>query len=135
MTSDLDVMFAQQLQDFVQVYLKKWSGVGRTADPSVLYRSKTNFGLGLTSVVAHYKLMQINKCSLLHSSVDEDVVKVFKAKTRKESTFTRVRKSTQLHTSMDVQANLDLLFPTQANRQGLGNRKFNVNITGNQKDF
>ena len=126
-TSDLDITFAKQLQDFVQVYLKKWAGVGRTVDPAILYRSKSNFGLGLTSVVAHYKLMQLSKYSLLKSSVDNDVVKIYEAKARKESTFVRVRKSTQFHTSMDAQAHLDLLFPTQISRQGLGNRNFNAN--------
>ena len=45
----------------------------------------------------------------------------------------RVRKSTQLHTSIDAQAHLDLLFPTQISRQGLGNKNFNANLSKKER--
>ena len=48
--NDLDKSFSIELQRHVNVVLKKWAGIGLSVDNGILFRSKSNFGLGLTSV-------------------------------------------------------------------------------------
>jgi len=55
MINDLDRSFSLDLQAEVNVQLKRWAGIGRSVDNGLLFRSKTKFGLGLTSVSDHYQ--------------------------------------------------------------------------------
>ena len=51
---DFDLNFAKQLERSISVLLKKWLGIVRTADVGILFRSRSNFGLGLTSISDHF---------------------------------------------------------------------------------
>ena len=67
---DINLYFVEELQKHVNVYLRKWAGLFKKADPGVLYRPKTLLGLGLTSLVRHFKSMQIVKCHICKRSED-----------------------------------------------------------------
>ena len=71
MIHDLDLSFAKDIDRSVIPWLKKWSGVGRTVDTGLLFRSRQSFGLGLTAVADHYQAMQLVKCQLLQQSDDD----------------------------------------------------------------
>ena len=55
---DLDKSFAEDVQRNINMKLKHWAGICRTAENGLLFRTQKNFGLGLTST-----LISIKKCS------------------------------------------------------------------------
>ena len=70
---DFDKSFAKKLNSTAVKYLKSWAGIASSADTGVLFRSKDNFGLGLTSVVDHFLKMQLIKYDLFQNSPDESI--------------------------------------------------------------
>ena len=126
---DLDVTFATTLQTHIQPLLKKWAGVGKTVDPGILYRAYDHLGLRLTSMADHYKSSQLVKAQLLKYSVDANVRKVWQAKEDTEAKMTRHFKASRLGTVAEAQVKLDLQYPTQVGRQGLGHGNFKVDRT------
>ena len=134
MVHDLCKSYAEKLQKPAQAYLKKWSGAGRTVEEGVLYRSRERFGLGLTSVSDHYQNMQLVKCQLLDTSIDSNVCEVYAARReqhKKESG--RIWRSTRLNSEVDAQVALDILYPSQTGRQGLGAGNYNPNLTRRER--
>ena len=117
---DLNLTFAKTLGRSILPKLKSWSGVGRTADPGLLFRTKANFGLGLTAVPDHYQRMQIVKCQLLQNSQDDSIRAIFRARTAREAKFSRVWTATQLNTTAMAETELKLRYPANPGRQGLG---------------
>ena len=73
MVQDLPLSFAEALERKVRAQLKRWAGLFKYADVGSLFRSKSKFGLGLTSVTTHFVKMQVIKCSLLKHSGDPDI--------------------------------------------------------------
>ena len=51
MIYDFDRFYIRNLDKITIAMLKKWSGIGQTVDTGLLFRSRSNFGLGLTSLV------------------------------------------------------------------------------------
>ena len=47
---DLDVSFGVELNVIAVRHLKKWFGLSKSVDLGLLFRSRANFGLGLTSM-------------------------------------------------------------------------------------
>ena len=76
--NDLDLSFAQDLQRNINRTLKRWAGVGKSVDNGLMFRSKKNFGLGLTSISHHYQRMQLIKCQLLQNSKDTSIRQLYK---------------------------------------------------------
>jgi hypothetical protein len=71
---DLSLSFVErQLQPLCTRMLKEWLGVTRCATPDILYLSKQCKGLGFTSLVTHYKKMQIVRADLFKYSTDPRV--------------------------------------------------------------
>lgn len=126
---DLNLSFATDLRTRIQPFLKKWAGIGVTVDPGILYRTRDQFGLGLTQVDEHYKSMQITKCQILEKSEDSVVYRLFEEKTRREAKLQRVWRGSQLNTEINAQVDLNLRFPSQQGRQGLGAGNYNPNPT------
>ena len=120
----LDMSFVKDLERSIMTKLKKWARVGRTTEVGVLFRSKAHFGLGLTSLTMHYRLMQVVNCQLLKDSADEDIVALFAEKTKKEGEFVRVWRSSQLSAQADAEVKLVRRFPSQQGRRGLGAGNF-----------
>ena len=80
MINDLTRSFALELQAEINLKLKKWAGIGRTVDNGLLFHSKQNFGLGLTSLSDHYQRMQLVKCELLQNSHDTTIQQLYKTR-------------------------------------------------------
>jgi hypothetical protein len=131
---DLCKSYAVELQKPAQVFLKKWSGVGRSVEEGVLYRPRERFGLGLTSLSAHYQSMQLVKCQLLDTSFDDNVRTVYTARREQHERETgRVWRPTQLNSEVNSQVDLAIRFPSQTGRQGLGAGNFNPNPTRKER--
>ena len=101
--------------------------MSKSADNGLLFRSKENFGLGLTSIVDHFERMQVIKCSLLQNSIDPSVQTIYKNREIKNSNLTRTWRATKLLQVANAEVDLNLKFPGQNNRQGIGSRNFNPN--------
>jgi hypothetical protein len=129
MIHDLDLTFATKLQNHIQPLLKEWASVGKTVDPGILYRAYDHLGLQITSMADHYKSSQLVKAQLLKYSVDESVRKVWQSKEAKEAKMTRRFKVSQLGTVAEAQVQLDLQYPSQSGRQGLGHGNYKANRT------
>ena len=70
---DFERSFAVDIEKKINTKLKKWAGINLRVDNGLLFRSKANFGLGLTSIIDHYERMQLIKCELLQNSNDSTV--------------------------------------------------------------
>ena len=122
---DLDKSFVHDLQRFVTGNLKKWAGVGMKVDIGLLYRSREHFGLGLTSLIDHFESMQLVKCELLKNSLDQSIVNLFKNRERLNSKLSRTWKASNLAKVVNAEVDLELQFPSQSTRAGLGFGNFN----------
>ena len=118
--NDLDKSFSQDLQRMINRQLKSWAGISRTVDNGLLFRSKKNFGLGLTEISAHYQRMQLLKCELLRTSKANTIQELYKTREAINAKLTRVWKASKLSTSVNAEVELNLKFPTQDGHQGIG---------------
>ena len=125
--NDLNRSFALELQRVTNPKLKKWARISRSIDNGILFRQKQNFGLGLTSISDHYERMQVVKCELLSHSKDPNIVPLYKTRESLNAKLTRVWKATNATMEANAEVNLNLKFPSQSNRQGIGFGKFNPN--------
>ena len=58
------ISFAKDLQAMATRYLKRWAGLPRGANPSILYRKRENKGLQLKALTTHLKCMHVVKYQL-----------------------------------------------------------------------
>ena len=100
--------------------LKRWAGIGKSVDNGLLFRSKKNFGLGLTAISDHYKRMQLTKCQLLRNSKDPCIQQLYNTRERLNTELSRIWKATKVSMLVNAEVNLNLKFPSQHNNQGLG---------------
>ena len=107
--------------------------MSKSADNGLLFCSKENFGLGLTSIVDHFERMQVIKCSLLQNSIDPSVQTIYKNREIKNSNLTRTWRATKLLQVANAEVDLNLKFPGQNNKQGIGSGKFNPNPKAEQR--
>ena len=82
---------AKTLESTVIRYLKKWSGLSRTADPSRLFLPKKNGGLNLSNITTLYKKMKVSIAAQLLTSRDPVTQLVAKKQTQKEQSQKRVK--------------------------------------------
>jgi hypothetical protein len=73
--------------------------------------------------------MQLIKYDLLQHSPDNSVKALMSIRSLKEAKFSRVWRPTLLSESVNAEVDLDLKFPSQSNRLGLGFNHFNPNPT------
>ena len=125
--NDLNRSFSLELQRNTNQQLKKWAHISRSIDNGLLFRQKQNFGLGLTSISDHYEQMQVIKCELLSHSLDPNIVALYKTRETQNAKLKRVWKATNTVKEANAEVNLDLKFPSQPNKQGIGFGKFNPN--------
>ena len=126
---DFDRSFVIDLQRKVNTVLKKWAGICRSSDNGLLFCSKEHFGLGLTAIFDHFEKMWLIKCSLLQSSIDPTVQLLYRNREQVNAKFKQVWKATQLAKTVNAEVTLDLQFPTQSNKQGIGFGKYKPNPT------
>ena len=121
---DFPRSFAVGLEKAVRVQLKRWAGVFRGADVGVLFRSKSKFGLGLTSVSSHFERMQVIKCFLLKHSVDSDIATLYARRELKEAGFKTIWRASKVVSKVETEVHQRTLFPSQDGRQRLGTGNF-----------
>ena len=71
--------------------------------------------------------MQVIKCELLSHSLDPNIVALYKTRESLNAKLKRVWKATNIVKEANTEVNLDLKFPSQPNKQGIGFGKFNPN--------
>ena len=71
------ITFVESLQTTANRYLKKWAGLARCANPSILYRRREKKGLQMKALTTHLKCMQLVKYHILKYSVDEETNYVY----------------------------------------------------------
>lgn len=71
------ITFAESLQNIANRFLKKWTGLARCANPSILYRRRDKKGLQLKALTSHLKCMQLIKYHILKYAVDRDTQYVY----------------------------------------------------------
>ena len=113
--------------------LKKWAGINLRVDNGLLFRSKENLGLGLTSIIDHYERIQLIKCELLQNSIDLTVQKLYHVRADKNAKLSKVWKATNVSRVVNAEVELNLKFPTQNSNQGIGFGNFNPNPTKIEK--
>ena len=122
---DLNHSLAERLTIRATAKLKKWLGIYSSADIGILYRPKSDFGLGLTSVVVHFEKMQIVKCELLKNSVSGDIKAIYaRLQKRQEKEEGRKWRFSKHSSAVAASYNLKKMFPSQVSKQGLGNGNY-----------
>ena len=117
---DFNLSVAKRLEVTANKYLKRWAGLPRPANTSILYRSRNMKGLRLTSVSLHYKKMQVLKAHTAKYSKDSNLRAVYDM--RRCTDIKKVRKwtaTTELE-KVEGMVNFDKKFPGQSSRLGLG---------------
>ena len=75
----------------VTKYLKKWSGLARSADPAWLYLPRKDGGLQLPSLLVHYEKLKCSQATLLLTSQDGVTCLVTSHQTQREEETERTR--------------------------------------------
>lgn len=69
--------FGRELQAAATRHLKRWAGLTKTANNSVLFRSRKRGGLGITPLALYLKCMQVTKFHQLKYSIDSDTQLIY----------------------------------------------------------
>ena len=89
--SDLPISWLQsQLQPIATRFLKRWSGLARSADPNRLFLPRANGGLELPHLVTMYKKLHASKAGSHMLSSDSSVRAIATQVTLRESQLQRV---------------------------------------------
>ena len=79
--------------------LKHWlAGIYRTAENGLLFRTRKNFGLGLTSISDFDQKMQLTECERLSQSKDNSIQELYKSRVVKNASYSRMWKTTKAAT-------------------------------------
>lgn len=117
---DLDVSFGNDLNETAVRYLKKWIGLSKSVDLGILFRSRENFGLGLTSIDNLLKKMQLTRYFALCDSKDEGVRELMLAKSVHEKEFKKRWTAAKIAPKAVAEFEFREKFPSQFGRSGIG---------------
>lgn len=120
MVYDLDVSFVKNLELTATRYLKRWAGIYRQAITSILYRTREQFGLQLTSLVKFYKRLQVGQAYLLKHSADAKLSQIYATLLVQHNALQRVWRPTPVLEQLESQVDHKLQFNGQTDRAGLG---------------
>lgn len=117
---EFNITFIDGLNSIITRYLKKWLRITKTADTSILYRSKDHFGLNLPNITTVYKSAQIGKEFKMKCSKDLDIqafyTEKFQVQALKKNWYsTKHLEKTQRAVYLD-----EMSFSGQTSRQGVG---------------
>ena len=87
--------FSVELDKVSIPFLKRWTGLYRSADIGCLFRLRKDLGLQLTSFTFHFKHLQLVRCCLLKNSRDPVVAGAFTLKAARERSFSRTWSASQ----------------------------------------
>ena len=120
MIYDFSLSFVKKLEAKATVFLKRWAGVFKKADPSILYRPRNFLGLQLTSLTCHFQKLQVCKCMLLENSIDPNIRSLYAHKAEKEKMLAKCWRASKFTTKVKSMAKHRIQFPYQSNNLGLG---------------
>ena len=87
---DLTLTFVKRLQAKATKYLKKWSGLPRSANTAILFLGKSGrAGLHITSIVTYWKQMQLVRLDILKHSADVRCCRLYDNLLQRQSTWSR----------------------------------------------
>ena len=87
---DLTLTFVKRLQAKATKYLKKWSGLPRSANTASLFLGKSGrAGLHITSIVTYWKQMQLVRLDILKHSADVRCCRLYDNLLQRQSTWSR----------------------------------------------
>ena len=92
---DLTTSVAEALRVTATRYLKKWTGLLRSADTSVLYRERGRFGLQLVDPTSLLRKSQLTKCHIVQHSKDSDVRETYSIRGVRYAKVSRIWRATQ----------------------------------------
>jgi hypothetical protein len=92
--------------------LKKWIGVYKSADISILYHVRERFGLQLTDPASLLKKMQITKCLIIKHSFDQDLARTYKLREAREAEESGKVRPTVAVSEYERQASFEQKFKT-----------------------
>ena len=116
------ISFAQNRQAVATRYLKRWAGLPKCANPSILYRKRENKGLQLKALTTHLKCMQLVKYHILKHSVDEDTQFIYDHIAQRQGGKKQWNGVKELH-ERERHLFINELCRGQTGRQGLGSIK------------
>ena len=100
-------------------FLKKWYGLARPANPAVLFLPKSHSGLGLTSPVEHFKVLQVSAFHQLSHSSDPLISSLAASKSVEELRSAFWKPSKALSAAESI-IDFNLKFGGHAGTAGLG---------------
>nr|XP_054769560.1 uncharacterized protein LOC129277399 [Lytechinus pictus] len=71
------ISYAKSLEATATRYLKKWAGLSRSSNSSILYRKRENKGLQLKALTTHLKCIQVVKYHIMKYAVDKETQFVY----------------------------------------------------------
>ena len=87
---DLTLTFVKRLQAKATKYLKKWSGLPRSANTAILFLGKSGrAGLHIPSIVTYWKQMQLVRLDILKHSADVRCCRLYDNLLQRQSTWSR----------------------------------------------
>ena len=119
---DFPITFIDTLNSSITKYLKSWLRITRSADPSILYRSKKHFGLNLPNVVSCYKKAQIRIEHKMKVSKDNNMRCLYEAKRKREEGTSRWKPTKHLESTMRNIMLDEMAFSGKCDKGGLGYR-------------
>ena len=84
MVYNLPQSFLDELDVIANRFVNKWSGEARSANVSIFYRSKDNFGLHLKQMSCISKRLQVIKMHLLKHSQDPNIRAIYDLKLKRD---------------------------------------------------
>ena len=109
------------------VMLKKWAGLFASAEVGTLYRTRSMFGLGLTSMTTVFEQLQVIKCHLLKFSSDKHITALYHIREDREKAETgQVWRATRLASLSLSMVKHDLMYQhaEPGDMRGLGHEVF-----------
>ena len=119
MVYDFPLSIAEDLTAMCTASLKKWYGIARPAEISILYRSRSRHGLGLTSLISHFKAMKVCKAHLAKHSPDPAMRTLHSLTLRAAKHSPRWSAHVELE-GAEAEVDLEIRFPSQSTRHGVG---------------
>ena len=94
------------------------------SDVGILYRSHSDYGLQLTAVSTHFKKVQVNRCHLLQSSRDPDIVTLYNQKASRDAQLHHQWSGSSSLVPVMAQVTFEHHFQGQSDRPGLGHSRY-----------
>ena len=116
------ISFANTLEALATRYLKKWAGLSRSANSSILYRRRENKGLQLKALSTHLKCMQVVKYHIMKYAKDKETQSVYNhmvSRQEKKKNWNGVKELEERERHLIINE----LCRGQTGRQGLGYRR------------